>query len=70
MNKEDIDFEHLQLEIKNKLAQEHNWKRQEEHQLEQEKHWITQQKHWITQGNYWIAAVAFAGMALLLNFFK
>ena len=58
-----MDFEKMRREERNNLAQEHNWAQQEEHQQEQ-------QKHWKTQSNYWIAAVAFAGIALLLNFFK
>ena len=56
MNKDDIDFERLQIEIRNKLAQEHNWQKQEE--------------QWQSQRGYWIAAVIFAGIALMLNFFK
>ena len=69
-NEDQIDLKRLEIEIRNKLAQEHNWKQQEELMHDQRGQLKRQVAHWENQGKYWIAAVVLMATALILNFFK
>lgn len=70
----DIDLKRLELEIRNKLAQEHNWVQQEKHwetqREQQDAQWAAHREHWTNQKGYWLAAISLLTFSIILNFFK